>query len=162
MHTNAHRKMPRPFKPYSLINIRAMCEIFTGSGLHMHTVELMLIQGSNINKTYLINVKQHNFFLFNYYLKNYLTKPYMLYRLQSSNPLQNITNAVQFQQDILQLCKLKSKRRGCSSIILTLQQKDSSTARIEFIIQFFNTTLHTGNQREYLNPHHSLIYFTIL
>ena len=96
------------------------------------------------------------------YLKNILTKLYTLYRLQSSNPLQNITNAVQFQQDILQLCKLKSKRRGCSSIILTLQQKDSSTARVEFIIQFVNTTLHTGNQREYLNPHHSLIYFTIL
>ena len=44
------------------------------------------------------------------YLKNYLTKPYTLYRLQYSNALQNITNVVPFQQDILQLCKLKSKR----------------------------------------------------
>ena len=44
------------------------------------------------------------------YLKSYLTKPYTLYILQSPHPLQNITNAVPFQQDILQLCKLKSKR----------------------------------------------------
>ena len=92
MHTE---KMPGLFKQYSLINIRAVWEISTGSGLHMRTVELMLIQESNINKPYLINVKQHNFFLFNYYLKNYLTKPYTIYILQSSNPLQKITNVVQ-------------------------------------------------------------------
>ena len=80
MHTNAHRKMQMPFKPYSLISIRAMCEIFTGSGLHMHTVELMLIQGSNINRPYLINVKQHNFFLFNHLFKELFNKAlYALY-----------------------------------------------------------------------------------
>ena len=80
MHTNAHRKIPRPFKQYSLISIRAMCKIFTGSGLHMHTVELMLIQESNINKPYLINVKQHNFFLFNHLFKELFNKSlYALY-----------------------------------------------------------------------------------
>ena len=77
MHTE---KMPGLFKQYSLINIRAVWEISTGSGLHMRTVELMLIQESNINKPYLINVKQHNFFLFNHLFKELFNKAlYALY-----------------------------------------------------------------------------------
>ena len=70
MHTE---KMPGLFKQYSLINIRAVWEISTGSGLHMCTVEL-IIQESNINKPYLINVKQHNFFLFNHLFKELFNK----------------------------------------------------------------------------------------
>ena len=75
MHTE---KMPRLSKQCSLINIRTVWKIFTSSGLHVHTVELVLIQGSNIYKPYFINVKQHNSSYLITYLKNYLTKPYTL------------------------------------------------------------------------------------
>ena len=87
-----------------------MWKIFTSSGLHVHTVELVLIQGSNINKPYFINVKQHSSSYFNTHLKNYLTKLSTLYRFKSSNPLQNITSVVQFQQDTLQFYKLESEK----------------------------------------------------
>ena len=107
MHTE---KIPRLSKQCSLINIRTVWKIFTSSGLHVHTVELVLIQGNNINKPYFINVKQHSSSYFITHLKNYLTKLSTLYRFQSSNPLQNITSAVQFQQDTLQFCKLESER----------------------------------------------------
>ena len=67
------------------------------------------------------------------YLKSYLTKPYTLYILQYSHPLQNITNVVPFQQDILQLCKLKSKRLELfinyshAAVRRILQQMESSS-----------------------------------
>ena len=47
--------------------------------------------------------------LFNHLFKRLFNKPYTLCRLRSSNPLQNITNAVQLEQNILHLCKLESK-----------------------------------------------------
>ena len=50
------------------------------------------------------------FFLFNHLFKDLLTKPYLLSRFQFSNLLQNITSAVQFQQDTLQLCKFEIEK----------------------------------------------------
>ena len=65
------------------------------------------------------------------YLKSYLTKPYTLYILQYSHPLQNITNAVPFQQDILHLCKSKRLELfinySHAAVRRILQQMESSS-----------------------------------
>ena len=137
--------MPRLSKQCSLIIIGTVWKIFASAGLHVHTVELVLIQGSNINKPYFIT-----------HIKNYLTKLSTLYIFQSSNPLQNITSTVQFQQDTLQFCKLESERDE-----LFINYSHAAAKRF-FINQIANTALHAGNRREYLNPHHSLIPSTIL
>ena len=68
MHT---KKMPRLSKQCSLINNRTVWKIFNSSGLHVHTVKLVLIQENNIYKPYFINVKQHNSSYLITYLKIY-------------------------------------------------------------------------------------------
>ena len=163
MHINAHRKVPRPFKQYSLISMR-LCEKYLLSLVCICTLWSWCCfkkkqyyklgsypNSSSLISSYLITC-----------LKDYLSKPYTLYKFQSSNPLQNITSVVQFQQDTLQLCKLESEKDELFINYFHAAAKGSSTARVNFINQIANTMLHTGNRREYFNPHHSLIYFTVL
>ena len=71
MHINAHRKNAKVIQASSLINNRTVWKIFNSSGLHVHTVKLVLIQENNIYKPYFINVKQHNSSYLITYLKDY-------------------------------------------------------------------------------------------
>ena len=91
------------------------------------------------------------------YLKDYLTNPIRSVNYGIQTLYKNITNAVQLQQNILQLCKLESKRMGLfinyshAAAKRILQQLESSS--------LFNLPIprFTLKIRENLNTHHSSI-----